>query len=223
MYCSHCGVKAAGNFCHSCGAMLAAHAPRIVIQNEPLIPAQDELVPLPNEPLGDWQQEVCYARLLLHEPVRQAIARAGKQRGVSITGEQLLAAFDVISPVGFSLEKLAGLINPLYSKWGIKTGKSATQRFSLPPGRVLAALLCSFAAQGIELTQVDQAEDGCVLTGTIPSTICSFAGELVVSVHRESAFTSVEAAAKIPGAWYDWGKSKRILDHLFHEAQAFAA
>jgi len=172
---------------------------------------------------ADWSDEVCYERLLSHEEVRRLLLTAGRQRRPELSGEQFLAAFDALVPVGFSLEKLCAILSPLYARMGIKTGKSSTQRYVLPPGRVLVAVFCSLAGQGIVLSRVDQAADGCVLTATIPSNIWSFAGELVVGVHRDATATVVEAAAQIPGQLYDWGKSKRILEHLFRETQAFAA
>jgi hypothetical protein len=177
--------------------------------------------PLP--PTSGWFDEICYEQLLQHGDVRRLILLAGRQRRPHVSGEQILAAFDALVPMGFSLEKLAALLSPLYARMGIKTGKSATQRYSLPPGRVLVGVLCCLASQGIELTRVDQAADGCVIIAKIPSNIWSFAGELVVSVRREGNATLLEAAAQIPGQLYDWGKSRRILDNLLRETQAFAA
>lgn len=77
---------------------------------------------------------------------------------------------------------------------------------------------------GQKILDFEQHSDGCVITAEIPSDVWSFAGALVVSV-RDSADggTSVEAATRIRGQMYDWGKSKRVLNALFSGIPHLAA
>jgi hypothetical protein len=43
----------------------------------------------------------------------------------------------------------------------------------------------------------------------------SFEGDLFVTVRRRDADTEVEAATRIRGQLFDWGKSTSILDNFF--------
>lgn len=206
MYCSNCGQAAAGNFCASCGHAL----------NGPP-PIRAEIVPI------DWRTETNYERLISVPEVRERIARAGKAHRKQMTGEELLATFDVLVPTGISLEKLATLIQPLYAKLGLNVGRSMAGELPLPTGQVLVGVLCAMAEHGHELRHVEQADEGCSLCATIPSTIWSFAGELLVTVRRGGNGTLIQAATKVPGQWTDWGRSQRVLDTMFQRTAALAA
>jgi len=104
-----------------------------------------------------------------------------------------------------------------------KTGKTRSQVFHRPTGRILVALLCSLARRGRPLRHVKQGIDGCVFEATLPSDVWSMAASLVVSVSRAGGATLVEAATTVPGQLYDWGKSKRCLDELFADLSAAPA
>ena len=58
MYCSHCGVKASGNFCSGCGSRLAS-------------PVEEPIVPVV---VQDWTGELRYDALLQFPEVRDLIA-----------------------------------------------------------------------------------------------------------------------------------------------------
>lgn len=227
MFCSECGTKASGKFCHNCGTRLVAGQTggqlSVVADSAMLDSSDDDSVPLAELVLIDWTLETNYRALLAHDEVRQRIATAGSRYRAQISGEEVLALFDSIAPSGVPLDKLCKLLVPLYDKMGIRTGKQARTAFMLPPGRVLSGVLCALASAGHTIKQVEQATDGCMLTATIPSNMWSFEGELVVSVHAAERQTIVEAATKIPGQLYDWGKSQKVLDELFQQSQAFAA
>lgn len=209
MFCSNCGAKARGNFCSQCGASLQSDS------EECGAPLQSESEEVLVAQLADWSHEICYAQLLKYPEIRDRIAAAAKRYSPQMTGEELLATFDALVPTGISLQTLTKILQPLYGRLGIKTGQSSREQFAAPPGRVLVAALCSLAARGIELLEVRQAESACVLEATIPSNVWSFAGQLLVTVHGGGRETCVEAAVKITGQLYDWGKSKRALNHLF--------
>lgn len=176
-----------------------------------------EVVPI------DWRREVNYERLLSATEVRGRIASAARMHRKQVSGEQLLAVFDQLVPMGIPLEKIAVLAQPLYARLGLNTNKSAQRQLPLPIGQVLVGVLCALAKQGCELTGVEQAVDGCALHATIPSSIWSFAGELLVTVQGDGPATRIEANAKIPGQKFDWGHSQRLLDALLDNTASFAA
>lgn len=214
MYCSNCGSKATGNFCASCGSALQASG-----QGRSAGPApQTASQPAPT----DWSEELRVDALLRVPEVRELVSRHAAQAAKRMTGEQfldvcgkVLAPFGVSMGEGVSMGKIAEVAQPIYARIGIGTGKTRAQVFDRPAGGVLVALLCSLARNGRTLKQASQAEDGCVIEATIPSDMWSLEGALLVTVQRRAEGTFVEAATKIKGQLFDWGKSKQLLDELF--------
>ena len=206
MFCSNCGSSAAGKFCSTCG-----HA----LQATPDGPSTT--IPI------DWSGEIHYARLITIPEVRDRVAAAGRLYSKRMSGEELLDTFDKLVPIGVSMKQLVTIAQPIYSRLGMNTTKSSSKRLNMPPGRVLVGVLCAMAKGGCEFQEIEQYEDGCTLRATIPSSIYSFAGELRVTVRKESTATFIEANTKIPGQKFDWGKSRRLLDNLFENIPAFAA
>lgn len=136
-----------------------------------------------------------------------------------MSGEDFLALCDkVFKPIpGVTLSKIGAIAQPVFADLGVKTGKTRTERFLIPPGKVIVATLCSLARHGQSLHHVEQGQDGCFLRAGLPSDLFSFAGDLLVTIQRQDQGTTVEAATAIKGQLYDWGKSKRILNALFEE------
>jgi len=202
MYCSKCGAEANGKFCSSCGA-----------------PIQTKVTKLSPSRETDWSQIIEYEVLLGIPEFRDLIAKHAAQSKQPLSGEAFLnfcdKAFQPIS--GVSMETLVSIAQPISSKLGIKTGKTRSQVFNNPPGKILLALLCSLARRGQNLQQVKQMQDSCMLEAGIPSDLWSLEGRLVINVSREGAGTCVEAGTIITGQLYDWGKSKRCLNVLFSD------
>ena len=203
MFCTNCGSKlcghtAAGNFCAHCGTKIAALS---------------EALPT------DWSAEHRYETLLRYPEIREQIERAAAESRTWLTGEQFLKiaekAFEPL--VGVSLETVTAIALPISRKLGIQTGKSRSELVAAPLGHTIVAVLCSLARHGRKLTKVHQAEDGCVLEATLPRDIRAMAGELLVTIRRAGNCTQVEAATKIAGQLFDWGKSKQCLNQLFAE------
>jgi len=205
MYCSDCGVKAHGRFCWSCGAPLEPNG-----SSEPL-----EVVELVDVP---WTQLINYESLIRVPDVRDRIARHAAQAKSKFSGEDFLECCDkVMSPLtgGVPLTIIAKVAQPLSEKLGLKTGKTRCERFADPPGKILAALLCSLAQNSQTIGHVIQSPRSCTIEAAIPSDIWSLKGNLAVEVRIESQTTFLEAGLTIPGQLYDWGKSQRALDRLF--------
>lgn len=195
MFCTHCGQKGGGNFCAHCGTKMDGAA---------------EL------PSGDWQQEIHYHTLLCYPEVRQRIANSAAQAKKGLSGEEFLELCDnVYKPlVGVSLSTMANIIVPIYAKLGVQTGKARSITLSLPCGEAIVRVLCSLASRRRELKNVEQAEDGCVIQATLPSDIWAWAGEIIVCLHRQPTGVLIDASIKIPGQWYDWGKSATAMQQL---------
>jgi hypothetical protein len=210
MFCSHCGneligTAATGNFCTHCGTKLAA-APATLPITEALA--------------ADWSSEHRYETLLRYPEVRAQIERAAAECRTWLTGEQCLKltekAFEPL--MGVSLGTVNAIALPIARRLNFQTGKSRSELCAAPLGQTIVAALCSLARHGRKLTKVHQAEDGCVLEAELPPDLrASTTGELLITIRRSGNHTQVEAATKIPGQLYDWGKSKGCLNQLFSE------
>lgn len=212
MFCHQCGAKAHGAYCSHCGMKI--------------MPAEGEPQPLPQVHDADddgWVNEVRYELLLKHSNVRIAIEKHASQCRKCMSAEDFLGLCDkAFSPIpGVSLTKLAAIAQPLFADLGVKTGKTRTESFKAPPGKIIVAVLCSLARHGQTLHNVEQAEDGCLFRASLPSDLWSFKGELLVTVQRQVPSTLVEAATIIRGQLYDWGKSKRAMDALLEDIHHF--
>lgn len=204
MFCSNCGTRAEGNFCSRCGHGLAQEIAANGLE------ASDE--PIFDEP--DVDEEVSYAALMRLPGVRLMIARHAATARKGMSGEAFLAKCDEVLSLGVPLEKIATFVVPMYASWGIGTGKAVAFDVHAPVREVLLRVLCSLAQNGQTLRDVKQAADGCALTAILPSDIWSFEGEMLVTVTRQGAMTHVDAATKIKGQLFDWGKSSRVLEAL---------
>jgi hypothetical protein len=202
MFCSHCGQPAANRFCAHCG--------------QPLDNAGGVAIAVVDEP---WEEEFRYEALIRAPQVRDAISRHASFARKGMSGEQFLKICDKLMPLGVPMESLAAVIQPLYAALGISTGKQRLVQIQASIGRVMQRALCSLARRGQTLRDVQQAADGCVLTAELPSDLFALAGDIMVTLRRRDAATEVNAATKIGGQWFDWGKSNRALDQLFADLQ----
>lgn len=205
MFCSNCGAEASGNFCSKCGSSL-----------------RDTTIPLPAV-VQDWSEEVRYEHLIRIPEVRALIDKHVSMARKSLSGEEFLALADKVLPLGVSLEKLGGAVQPIYAQLGMKTGKEHSEVLPTSPGTVIVSALCSLARNSQVLQQVQQLEDGCLLEAILPSDIWSWQGILYVSVRKVETGTRVDGATSIKGQWFDWGKSKRCLEMLFSDIRATPA
>ncbi|HVT28858.1 MAG TPA: zinc ribbon domain-containing protein [Lacipirellulaceae bacterium] len=209
MYCSECGQPAQGKFCSQCGAPLItrrAAADAILV----------EIVP-------DWDHEVSYETILKYPGVRETIERHAQQAPKRLSGEKFLQLAEKLMPTGVPLEELMAVVQPLYARLGIKTGKERIEELSVPVGKVIVRALCSLARHGQLLRSITQATDGCLFEATLPSDMFALEGSLLVSVRRSGSRTEVRSATCIEGQLYDWGKSKRSLNQLFADLAREAA
>ncbi len=205
MFCSNCGAEATGNFCSKCGSPLKD-------TTQPLISVVD-----------DWSKEMRYETLIGIPEVRDMISRHAGMTKKGLSAEEFLGFIDKVVPLGFSLEKLGAVAQPIYAQLGIKTGKEQSEILTSPPGTVIIAAICSLARHGQALQRVQQFDNGCLLEATLPSDMWSWEGVLLVSVREDGTGSRVEGATKIKGQLFDWGKSKRCLETLFADIKAIPA
>jgi hypothetical protein len=204
MFCSHCGHRAANRFCSQCGQALEGESDGGVA-----IAVVDER----------WEDECRYEAFLRSSHVRDTIARHATYARKGMTGEQFLKICDKLMPIGVPMDSLASVIQPIYAALGISTGKQRVEQLPFSIGRVMLRALCSLARRGQSLKDVRQAADGCVFTAVFPSDLFALEGEILVSLRRRDRATEVNAATKIGGQWFDWGKSNRALEKLFGDLQ----
>jgi hypothetical protein len=173
-----------------------------------------------------WTQSIVYREIVARPELRSMVdAAAAHQSGGMPAGKFLEQAEKLLEAAGGPTAPLALLgevLQPVYARMGIKTGKMQSQRFELPPGRAILAALCSLAGRGQTLKAARQAADGLVLEAVLPSDLFAMEGSLIVTLKRDGAGTLVEAATHIPGQMMDWGKSARAIHTLFEEIEGLA-
>jgi hypothetical protein len=208
MFCSECGNPAQSKFCSECGTPL-----KVCVTER-----KEASLEKP-----DWETEVRYEAILKYPGVRESIEHHAQQAPKRLTGEQFLKLADKLLPTGVPLETVASVVQPLYARLGIKTGKERTQSIPVPVARVIVRTLCSLARNGQRIRHVTQATDGCLLEAVLPSDLFALEGGLLVTVRRTGLQAEVSAATHIAGQLYDWGKSKRCLNQLFTDMLGEAA
>jgi hypothetical protein len=212
MFCSECGKESTGKFCWNCGAPLHAGggtqpAPPAAVPSQPPAAAPP---PVP----ADWQYEVDYETLIRNPEVRDLLAKQ-KPAAVRMTGEEFAETFGKILKSPVSLAPVMSIMQDVNGRLGVHTGKTRSQSYRQPVGRVIASALCALARGGHKVQDVRQASDGCMLICEIPSDMFSLAGQLLVTIHREPEGASVHADTRIEGQLFDWGKSNACLNQLF--------
>ena len=206
MYCSNCGAEATGNFCSKCGTSFSNVGRPVKSSNN-----------------SDWSNEVRYEVLVRIPEVREKISRHAGMAKKGFSSEEFLAFMDKIAPLGFSIEKLGSVVQPIYSQLGIKTGKEQMEIIASPPGTVIVSTICSLARHGQVLQRVNQFDDGCLIEAVLPSDMWSFEGNVLASIRSEGIGSRVEVATVIKGQLFDWGKSKRCLETIFTDIKAIPA
>ncbi len=204
MFCTNCGEKANGRFCAHCGTPVETSSPAAGLVDG-----------------VDWQDESRY-QVLLHFPeVRDLIARHAPPPVKGITGEDFLKICDAFSKpltgLPISINKLTAVVVPIYARLGIETGASRKEHLEAPIGKMLVAALCSLSRRSRPLKEVHQGENGCVIEASLPPSLKSYEGQIVLAIERQHSGTLIDAKAKIPGQKYDWGVSKKCIEELFED------
>ncbi|RCS49349.1 hypothetical protein DTL42_12515 [Bremerella cremea] len=208
MFCSHCGVKASGNFCFQCGSSLHGEAEVVTADEDSLVSATLA-----------WEFDPSYENVVAVKEVRAVIASHAKQACPGLSAEQFFDIVDKVVPVGVSYSGLAAIAQPLWASWGVRTGKERSEVLPVPIGVAIARTMCSLARNKQNLEEVEQHRDGCAIAAELPSSVWAMKGELKVRLVQQEQGTLVTAATNIPGQAFDWGKSVRCLGVLFTDLQ----
>ena len=111
MYCIHCGAEQAANYCRKCGksqTVATSDASQVhdaqVIQTSQCIDRDD------------WVKHLDYHQLLRCEEPRRRIAAASSKSKPGVTGDDVLALFEAVSPTKLSISKLTHAIVPIVDK-----------------------------------------------------------------------------------------------------------
>jgi hypothetical protein len=216
MFCTECGADIAREqrFCGNCGAPVGTMGKSV--------PGDSPTTLQPHE----WAESVDFRTVVNNPSVHQQINRAAGmyEKGMSAS-EFLKATEPLLNAIGAGvpLRIMGELLPGWYGRMGIRTGKSDARDLALPPGRIIAAVLCSFAARSQALVEGLQATDGCAFKARMPSSMWHFGGELSVVVTARTDAVRVEAATHIPGQLYDWGASQQAIAALFEDIPRFAS
>lgn len=201
MSCPKCSKEASGNFCSHCGEKL--FVPEAIFEQLSY----------------GFDDEINYTALLLQPEVNILIGHYASQHKPNISGEEYLKIYDKIHPPFLTPSKtwIIEKVHPIAKKIGLKTSKNRQEFFQYPVKRVFLSVICSMARYGQQINEIEQKQDGCLVSAIIPSDVWSFAGTLMVNIQKQDLGTSVKAATLIKGQLYDWGKSKLVLANLFDD------
>ncbi len=205
MFCSHCGVKASGNFCYQCGSRLQQAGSEAATE---LVPAYDS-----------WEDDADYERVARHPEVRTVIASHAAQARPGLSAEALMEIADKVVPIGISYSAVASIAQPMWASLGVRTGKQRSAVLAMPIGRAMASVLCSLAKNQQTVQRVEQELDECTIQAELPSSVWAMKGILTVKLVRQDSGCVVTVATDIPGQAFDWGMSQRCVDSLLAEIQ----
>jgi hypothetical protein len=88
---------------------------------------------------------------------------------------------------------------------------------------VLLAVLAFLAASAMPIVDVADTNANSLIQAVLPSNLLTMKGRIIVTLRADGRRVQLEAATKIPGQMYDWGRSNRILANLFQAVAARAA
>jgi len=227
MFCTQCGRPAQPEhvFCAGCGSRLARGetVPPMTgfVPATESVPVVQPATPAPEPWTGeDWRETTNYRVVLAHPQVKELIANASKASKAGMTAEEFMKiAEPILKASGTTvvpIKLIAEIATPMAERLGLKTGKEARNGYSTPFGRVLAAILCSFASRNQRLVAVHEGTDGCVVEAELPSTMTTWTGKLSLTIERKPEGTLVTSAATF-GQASDWGRAKRVLDELHQD------
>jgi len=126
--------------------------------------------------------------------------------------------------------RAAGVYNvvfkPDFEGWAarwIGTGKEARHVVEQPYGYVVLGVLTFLAERKMRLTAIAETSDEGLIEAILPRNALSIEGQVIVRLRADEGRVIIEAAVKVPGQMYDWGRSTRTLAKLFETVDAKVA
>ena len=200
MYCHKCGEKTSEEFCGKCGTK--------IIQSDSII-------------IKSWRNEEDYNKIIKHPNVLGLISEYSRKSTNKLSGEELINKFDLVfgTVTGLSLGVLTEITVPIYSRLGIKTGKSKYKRFNESIQELFVKAMCSLSKNNHPIEEFHKAKDGIILIGKIKSDLRSFGGNVLIELNKNDDFVNAKVQTVIKGQIFDWGKSKNIVKSIFEDLQ----
>lgn len=192
MYCHKCGEKTNKEICKNCGTKIVK---------------EDSII------IEHWKNEVDYKKIIRHPDILDLVANYSKKSKNKLSGEELINKFDLVfgTAAGLSIGFLAEILVPIYSRLGIKTGKSDSIKLNKSIQEVFVRTMCSLVKNNHPIEEFHKAKDGLILIGKIKSDLRSFGGKVLIELRDNNDFIDTKIQTVIKGQLYDWGKSKQIV------------
>lgn len=163
-------------------------------------------------------------RQVADDPHCQEILKwAAADASTQMSGEEFLDSVAKVVAVPIPAGAIGKGLSRGYAALGVTTGNTQTHVVQQPYGYVLLAVLAFLAANAMPIADVADTSDQCLVQAVIPSNLLSWKGRILVTLRTDGGRVHVEAATKIPGQMYDWGRSKRMLGKLFGAVDERAA
>jgi len=198
MYCHKCGEKTIEEICNKCGTR--------IVQLDSLI-------------VESWISENDFNKIIRHPEILELVSQYSEESKNKLSGEELLSKFDLVfgTFTGISIGFIAEIVVPIYSRLGIKTGKSDSIRFHDSIQEIFVKTMCSLAKHNYSIEEFHEAKDGIVLVGKIKSDLRSFGCKVIIELLGNSDFVDAKVQTLIKGQLYDWGKSKKIVKSILKD------
>lgn len=163
-------------------------------------------------------------RQIVGDPHCQEILKwAAAESDAQMSGEEFLTSAAKVVSIPLPVGTIGASLSRGYAALGVKTGKTQSHVIEQPYGYVLLAVLAFLAANSMPIVDVADRECQCLIQAVLPSNMFSWKGRVVVTLRADGQRVELEAATKIPGQLYDWGRSNRTLQKLFQAAQERAS
>jgi hypothetical protein len=163
-------------------------------------------------------------REVVDDPHCQEILKwAAAEADTQMSGEEFLASVAKVFAIPLPLGAIGASLSHGYAALGVRTGKTQTHIVAQPYGYVLLGVLAFLATNTMPIADVADASEQCLVQAVLPSNPLTWKGRVLVTLRADGQRVHVEAATKIRGQMFDWGRSKRTLSKLFETVEERAA
>ena len=129
----------------------------------------------------------------------------------------ILGGMSIISGSGiFLVPIIAGPVQKMYGKIGIKCKKTMEQEFSCSYSIAVLSLVLSLKAKESNIVAIDDTQDGSVIEAELPPDWKCFPGRLFFEIFDKGTSTIlIKGISIIKGQLIDYGKGKKTLREIF--------
>jgi hypothetical protein len=174
-------------------------------------------------PMGAVSTYTTYRQVVDDRHCQEILKWAAAEADTQMSGEEFLTSAAKVVAVPLPLGAIGAGLSRGYAALGVTTGKTQTYIVDQPYGYVLLAVLAFLAASAMPIVDVADTNDHSLIQAVLPSNPFTWKGRIIVTLRADGRRVHLEAATKISGQMYDWGRSKRTLVKLFQAVEARAA